>query len=219
MEKKNTIMLVVIGLVTLLVAVVGATFAYWSTNTAGATGKAVVTATTGKADASFTCAGTAISLSVSAENMQQAKSASNNFLAASATGTLTANYTAPTGSSSSCKYDIVASWGNTSYKPSVANTTSVKEFTIQITNPTGVTPTSNSVSSETQIMQGTDGTNYSLPNSGTLVSGISISGSNAATITQNWPISVKFYNLKGQNQTAVADKTYVLNISCANVVC
>ena len=65
MEKKNTLLLTVIAVATLLVAVVGATFAYFGSFTATVNDKANVSVTTGNVQAStFITTGGALSLNV-----------------------------------------------------------------------------------------------------------------------------------------------------------
>ena len=119
--RNNTAMLTVIAIATLLVAVVGATFAYFSTaqsNDANVT----VQAETKAAD-TFTATGSpAVSLEVTAAQMQQTAGNDDHSVVANsaeANGNVTVSLTAGSGTAT-CTYDLI-------YTPTSAFTTSTSK--------------------------------------------------------------------------------------------
>ncbi len=69
MENKNVVLLTIIAVVTLLVAVIGATFAYFQVNVSGSTTSAVITAQTENVGTVSLDLGKTLHLNVSAEDM------------------------------------------------------------------------------------------------------------------------------------------------------
>lgn len=124
MEKKNTILLTVIAIATLLVAVVGATFAYFATEQNIAANIPVNVNTAGKAAAFTSSVGAdgdgEINITVDANEMQQndadptganVSNVADLVTGLTDTATLAVSLKAPvTGQSSVCKYDVIFTW-------------------------------------------------------------------------------------------------------------
>ena len=152
MERRNTLLLTVIAIATLLVAVVGATFAYFASGSINTTNNTTVSATTGATlNTTFTTVGSTINLTVAEEDMlPSAKDDSN--AKATETGTITVEFTGGTTEvPMQCKYDLYYSWVNVaadptdeSVKPTTPYTRSdanKNEFTYAITKQVGSTGT------------------------------------------------------------------------------
>ena len=142
MEKRSgsTIMLTVVAIATLLVAVVGATFAYFSANTkdAGA-GKATVTVNTAEAaDVFLTEGNSSVSVEVTADKMQQ--TAGSNEYASKITNEDDSNLTVKLTAGSSvatCNYDLIYT-PSTAFTPSAeAAAATLKEYTLSGTSTGG----------------------------------------------------------------------------------
>lgn len=203
MEKKNTVLLTVIAIATLLVAVVGATFAYFSANVTNDQ-KTTVSASTAKANDVFTyTANNAIELEkLTNEKMSLAQA--GTFVA---TDEVTSTVSLQAGDgSATCTYDLV--WTETSAVPYALSTevAKVNENALEFT------------------LQGTDGTQKfeetnvdKLP--ATLGSyTISNDAADAAATVQTWTFKANFYNLE-QPQNDQLDKEFSGEISLANVRC
>ncbi len=121
MEKKNTILLTVIAIATLLVAVVGATFAYFASNINTKNGNVGVSVNTSNKTASFiaTASGN-LNLNVEAYMMQESYATQDNLTPSNneeIANLLTANATlnvSLTGTGddklTTCSYDVVYTW-------------------------------------------------------------------------------------------------------------
>lgn len=94
MEKKNTILLTVIAVATLLVAVVGATFAYFTAQ-GGTTSQANVTVSTGTAGSSSMATFTPINIYADATTFSQAAAQGDGLRAHTGSSTGTVEWTAP----------------------------------------------------------------------------------------------------------------------------
>lgn len=143
MERKNTLLLTVIAIATLLVAVVGATFAFFASqvNTTQ-NGLNVYANTESAASAIFLATGEDLSINVTAENQQRGH-VSNNAVYLSATDTKNLNViygSSSAGSTLSCTYDLVFKWTGTpayTYSDEVTHPTTGwdaygKEFTLTV---------------------------------------------------------------------------------------
>ncbi len=125
MEKRNTLLLTIIAIATLLVAVVGATFAYFASTTDTNSGKVNLNVETANKTATFTAVGGGdMNINVTADLMQESN-AGDGGAQQTANGTLDANLTAnsninvslnsPTeGQLVTCSYDLVFEWANDS---------------------------------------------------------------------------------------------------------
>ena len=143
MEKKNTLLLTVIAVATLLVAVVGATFAYFGSFAPDNTSNTPVNVTTPKAQTStFVSTGAQLLLDVPAENMTFAQRGQEGVTSTSS-GTLKVALTSGTADQTmKCSYDVyfeaegtpVYGLGETTKTAGVD-----KEITMKITATEGIT--------------------------------------------------------------------------------
>lgn len=222
MEKRNTLLLTVIAVATLLVAVVGATFAYFA-STVETNNTVVVQATTAGANSSFIALGDEISLTVNAADMQIGQlydsgtlDTTANKVVAEDNGTLNVTYLSGSTENTSCTYDIYYQWvdGNEteagiqdSYELTDANfpleftysiASSANDLTVSETNFVNTTATAQKV------------------NSGSL----SIANASDTTATaQTYTVTAKFYNINADQTQKQAGKTYSLKFYVDNVVC
>lgn len=204
-EKKSSIILMVIALVTLLVSVIGATFAYFTT------GKTVanlnLTANTQGAAAFTATPGAGIALSITADKMQQTN-VSNTTPSATGNSTLTVKLTSPAnGTNVSCTYDIkYVDTGDAYTKVSAMGYT--HEFSLEGSGKTGAT-------AEAKSMAVTD-YNTLTGKTTTVVSGASISASTTTGTSTVWTFTAKFYNV---NAAQATNKKYAGNFYVDNVRC
>ena len=143
MERKNTLLLTVIAIATLLVAVVGATFAYFATQLSTDSNGLNVLANTEPASAIFLASGSDLTLTVEGSNMQRSQT-DNAAAVLSNSNSTTLNVTygaSSSGNALSCTYDIVFRWTGSadSYLYSAAETHPTtgwepfnKEFTLAV---------------------------------------------------------------------------------------
>ena len=206
MEKKNTVLLTVIAIATLLVAVVGATFAYFS---ASVTDQATVTveATTAKAnDVFLSAAGTEDDASIILDQLTNENMSSElkGEFVDSDTAIIEISLNAGSGSAN-CTYDLV--WTETSTVPYAKSTTITngdKEFTLQ-----GTDGTQKYEETEVHLIDGTKLGTYEISDD--------FEESLTPTV-QTWTFTGKFYNTtEPQNQQL--DKVYAGNIKVTNVKC
>lgn len=207
MDKKSTVLLTVIAVATLLVAVVGSTFAFFAiqeTNTA----KVDVTTTTAKGSDVFSATGTgALSLTITNDVMQEAATADGAVVAASATDDhMVVSLTAGSGKAT-CEYDLVWTESSTeAYAKTAAAAEGALEYTIQATS----TNTDHSVAEvnmdkiENNVL-------------GHFTIEDSYEEASAAT-TETWTFTTKFYNLP-VSQAIQMGKTYSGQVAVKNVVC
>lgn len=132
MDKKHTIILLVIGLLTLIATIMGATFAYFA-STIETNNNTEVSAGTSAVSASFMATSTGgIDISVDAHKMSEASANDNetiNELTDEATLSVILS-SAQDDTVSTCTYDIVYNWGEDSDE--YIKTANVnKEFTIR----------------------------------------------------------------------------------------
>lgn len=128
MEKRNTLLLTVIAVATLLVAVVGATFAYFAGTVDTVNGNINVNANTAGAASSFIAsAGNSLDLDVTAAMVQ--RSAINLTAKTTATGGLTVTFeTGTNGQNASCTYDIVYVWDSVNVAEEGENPAIVNQY-------------------------------------------------------------------------------------------
>ena len=210
--KRNNITLIVIAIVTLLVTVIGATYAYFATGSMNITNVVNANTVTEQNNMVFDTLGGAMLLNVTASNMVEAKQGN---IAAENNTTLTVNFTANTDYSMVCTYDIVYEWTSTDKYTAHTSGVSSNEFTIQgtLTSNSHLNEGANIIYIEKDLSTLTY-TNYSA----TVVSGAQIDGTGSTTSTAVWTITSKFYNVDG-DQSALSNKTYTGNFRVANVSC
>ena len=205
MEKRNTLLLTVIAVATLLVAVVGATFAYFATSTTGASGNIGITANTAAGgNSTFTAVGDTISLNVTAADMQQSAVAEGTAKAAD-NATLTVSYTSGSTNSTSCTYNVYYKWesGSSAYTP-VTSQTSNKEFTYTVSGDMTVSET-NFVATDTAEHQ--LGTQQTITNADV-----------STPTTKTYTVDAKFYNLN-EDQSTNSNASFKLSVYVGNIVC
>lgn len=220
--RNNTAMLTVIAIATLLVAVVGATFAYFSTTETNNT-DVQVTATTKGADTFSASTSGSIELNVTAATMQE-EAGSNTYQAYGARdtdSTLTVSLTANSGTAT-CQYDVV-------YIPTTAYTavqSELVEFGISGVAKINNVETANSFTNVSAAGSGQTLTGTSNP----VLTGIylkqnaSISDSAEGSGTQNatvesWTFEGDYYNLETVDQSAKAGTSFGGDIKVVNVRC
>lgn len=220
MEKRNTMLLTVVAIATLLVAVVGATFAYF-TATGTLEGSSDVEVVTSSHDTT-TATGTNVSLLVTAAMMQEDDGNNNQlvFHTAPTAGLVTlATSVGSGGGTSVCTYDLV-------YTPSVGAVFNVssnnnagsggpyKELTLlykATTQDYAQIPEGYTNDAEQNLAGISTATNL-VSNTTLTVSGANKQGS------VTWNIRPRFYNL-GINQDSVSGKTFGGTVSIENLSC
>lgn len=206
MDKRSTVLLTVIAVATLLVAVVGSTFAFFAvqeTNNA----KVEVTAQTAAGSDVFSATGSgALSLDVTNEKMMQANGGVDVVATSDEDNSMVVELTAGTGKAT-CTYDLV--WSETSataYEKSA--TADAKGYTKEFTlagESTGLTPI-DEINVDAIAENGVLGT-YTISNT-----------AGEAKTVQNWTFTAKFYNLDVDQATQM-NKTYAGNVTVKNVKC
>lgn len=189
-NKKNTILLTVIAVATLLVAVVGATFAYFTAQ-GGSASQADVVVQTGKAGSSSLGTFKAINIYADATNFAQGKGDQTG------TSTGTVEWTAPTNATGSTTevteadrtmcYTATLEITNNTFVKSAANTTDAAELeftavkgSTTIIDKMDITTTKTNVQIPT-----TDGTDYTHK----------LVADAGATVSDSWTLTVTLKNL------------------------
>ena len=218
MEKsKETKLIGVIASIFLLCIVGVASFAYFgSFNVDLNNNVAVNINAVSPGNASFVSSATQLNLQVPAANMSQT-AANNTVAAASNTATLTVNLTGAANLLTTCTYDIVYEYDDSSNVYGVSPTTKNgdKEITIQVSGVNGT----NNFSSEKNFDSSTI-SSYKNGSVYTLVSGATIESDGTLT-TQNISITGKYYNLTISQSSlegrAFTGKIYVTNNNCETI--
>lgn len=143
MEKRNTLLLTVIAIATLLVAVVGATFAYFATTQNIDANVAVNVQTATKAASFISSASGDLNITVEAHEMQEGDAdnehqSTNTTLAAGLTDTETLTVklsAAAEDAESKCTYDIIYTWSSPTYTIKTPNPAYVSEEETPTINP------------------------------------------------------------------------------------
>lgn len=222
MEKRNTLLLTVIAVATLLVAVVGATFAYFasSSDTANTLDLDV---TTVKSTASLTAGATQLEMEITPDLMQQSTAANTSIK--NTTGEITVELTSD--AAATCYYDIAFTWDGTAYEPTDNLATDQNEFTVKAeyaaTSGTSTQGT-NQISGETQMnkiaaMTGEDGSIADIVKTGLVVDEASISSNSGATAKATWTFELNFYNLTLDQTDSQGGKNYKGTFKVVNVAC
>ena len=208
MEKRNTLLLTVIAIATLLVAVVGATFAYFANN-ATITNAANLTATTASSSSSFISTGAELSMNVTAGNMSQARGTAGGNLAATSTqtGHFNVTFTAGTSESLTCTYDIVYEWDATDHDYTKTSGISGDEFTYEVASSGNA-----NFKTATQIVNG------STTGAQTIGSDSITDNHTTGGTTKEYTITTKFYNFD-VDQNGNSGKTWKIKFYVTNVQC
>lgn len=215
--KKSNVVFLMLTIIVLIITVVGATFAWFSASVTNSATTAVNVDATA-AGVFTSVSGTAIDMDITGNIM--ASSASNgNTAVVSKTGTIKVTYTAGDTSGSRCTYNVVLNKNTAStYSPTsyyTSNKTTYKfEFSVQASingtyHGSGTAPSK----AETNMSDLTFSSNVA-----TLISGASIQSKSTSAVTDTWDVTLKFYNLPGDQNTLAGFKWYG-TIGIANVQC
>lgn len=226
MEKKNTLLLTVIAVATLLVAVVGATFAYFGSFTTTVDNKAGVNVVTEAAKtSSFITSSASLKLNVAGSEMLKGTGEATSV--GTKTGdnaTLTVTLTAddPT-TTTTCTYNVMYAYneGSAIYgaeQTPVTAGTANKEFTYTLVSDAAGLVVEGTYAAE----QEKDFSVFSAATNAApvKVAAGTISAKNTSTV-QNLTATVKFYNFPEIDQTKLSDKTFAgqFYVDKASVVC
>lgn len=209
MDKKNTLLLTVIAVATLLVAVVGATFAYFTAQ-GGAAADTAVNVTTGTADSSSFGTWTAINLTADVNNFNQTDKTN---VTGSSTGTVTFTANSADATSDFC-YNVGLNVTTNTFVYSTPNTNHDAELVLTAEKDgvklldsydiTTVTAGDNAV----RIPNAAGGTDYEHK----------ITAAKSATETDAWTLTVTLVNLD-MDQNDNAGKTFAGAIRFTKVEC
>ena len=212
-KKNNTAMLTVIAIATLLVAVIGATFAYFTATEDYANASVKVTATTAAPDI-FQATGSAnIGVTVNASDMQNpGDNAYSKFVSSpNSNNTLTISLAAGSGTAT-CRYNLV-------YTPAAADANANPKIDAYERSEFSTNGPYNEYT-----IQGGDGTQsiaeQNLVGTGslTLNGNTKLSISTSSSTTQTWTFTAKFYNLNG-DQNSLANKHFEGTVTVQDVEC
>ncbi len=209
-NRKNTILLTVIAVATLLVAVVGATFAYFTAQ-GGTTAQTPVTVQTAStSNGSFQTSG-AITINATQENFGQ----SMGNQTGQATGTVT--YTASSTAASDFCYTVTLDITSNNFEYTTEESTPELTFTAEkeanaasITSPTTLIDAQDitTTSTDIQIPNAVSGSDYVHQ----------ISAGQGATVNDQWRFTVTFVNLDS-DQNANTGKSFTGQIVFAQTEC
>lgn len=223
MEKKNTLLLTVIAVATLLVAVVGATFAYFGSFQTTVDNKAGVNVTTEAAKSSaFLTEAAQFKLDVAGAEMLKGEGAATPVgtpTGDKATLTVKLNATDPA-TKTTCTYDIYYKYDENSAVYGMAPTpvttgTEGKEFTYKLTPSAGITVEAAYVATEEK-----DFSVFKDAAAEVKVANGTIEVSNGDA-TQTLDVNVNFYNFPTVDQTALSEKSFAgkFYVKQESVVC
>ena len=215
MEKKNTLLLTVIAVATLLVAVVGATFAYFGSFTNTVTEGTNINVTTQPSKSStFITSAADISLEVASADMVKGAGTNSVEVAKSENKTISATLTSEaTDVFTICSFNVVytATHNGEKVKQYVRTTAlpeEAKEFTYMIGNATKDGAATGSVKSGTiNGSTETDYANIDKEAAVTVITGAQVSAKGGAT-TISFPVTVKFYNIPSIDQSDLANSVF-----------
>lgn len=209
-NRKNTILLTVIAVATLLVAVVGATFAYFTAQ-GGTTAQTPVNVTTAQtSNGSFSTSG-AITINATQENFGQ----DDGDQTGQATGTVA--YTASSTAASDFCYTVTLDITANTFEYTTEGSTPELTFTAEkeanaasITSPTTLIDAQDitTTSTDIQIPNAVSGSDYVHK----------ISAGQGATVNDQWRFTVTFVNLDS-DQNANTGKSFTGQIVFAQTEC
>lgn len=213
MKIKKTKILSIITISTLLLAVFGATFAYF-TATGDVKGTLDLTVMTSSRNQTITTS-TDVSLFVNASDMQELKSSNsyNSYKEANVPGEIMIQTTVgSSGGTSRCTYDVVYITNSSKmYYKSSTNTSNLREYVILI-----------EAIEDNATHSGNDNIEMDLTNKNgtiTLASNQTIVVSGAGTIGKvKWELTPRYYNLT-INQSENANKSFGGRVEIANLSC
>ena len=209
-NRKNTILLTVIAVATLLVAVVGATFAYFTAQGGKSVQTPVNVTTAQTSNGSFSTSG-AITINATQENFGQGK----GNQVGTATGTVT--YTASSTAASDFCYTVTLDITANNFEYTTEGSTPELTFTAEkqanaalITSPTTLIDTQDitTTSTDIQIPNAVSGSDYVHK----------ISAGQGATVNDQWRFTVTFVNLDS-DQNENTGKSFTGQIVFAQTDC
>lgn len=219
MEKKNTLLLTVIAVATLLVAVVGATFAYFGSFSVDTNNKVAVNTTTEAASSStFISKSGTVEMNVPS-NMMVKGAGSNLEQAATATGNLEVELTSAQGATTTttCTYDVYYhNTGSTYYGVDPTEQVVPGEFTYTLTSSQMTVDPAHTGAKDYIAFNASQTTPVKVA-SGSISAKGTASQNTVATDTLN--ITLKFYNMPNTDQSRLADKSFTGEFYVDNVVC
>ena len=209
-NRKNTILLTVIAVATLLVAVVGATFAYFTAQGGTSVQTPVNVTTAQTSNGSFSTSG-AITIKATQENFGQGKG--NQTGQATGTVTYTASSTAASDFCYTVTLDITANtFGYTTGEstPELTFTAEKAASATDLTSPTTLINAQDitTTSTDIQIPNAVSGSDYVHQ----------ISAGQGATVNDQWRFTVTFVNLDS-DQNANTGKSFTGQIVFAQTDC
>lgn len=217
MEKKNTLLLTVIAVATLLVAVVGATFAYFGSFNVDTNSSTNVNVTTGAGQSVlFKTTGTDLNYTVPDKKMGAGEGTTLEE-AGKGDATLTVSLSSgTTEATTTCTYDVVYT-GTPAYTEVVAN-----EFTYTLTAPEGIA-SKFTTGTRTDVVTGTaasmkalqTGSEVAVATGETIIS--ADVEENATKVVYN--LATFFYNMPNVDQSSLANKSFVGALTVKNVKC
>ena len=200
--KKNTILLTVIAVATLLVAVVGASFAFFAIQTNTDNADIQVETTTAKTNDSFVATGSG-DLTLNVTNDIMVENGDNmGDVAVSDTADMTVTLTSGSTAGAKCTYHILYT-GSTNYTMTEGAENGL-EYTISGTNGTDTI-------AEKNIASNMDLGEFTIE----VLAGDSAAGQ---SVTQNWTFTANFYNL-AIDQGIQMNKTFTGVLTADQVDC
>ena len=219
MDKKNTMLLTVIAVATLLVAVVGATFAWYNVTSENTSASRTVTTTTPKVGSvALTSAGTDLYLNITGDQMADTATAKRAYYhtttdaaaVTTAAPSSVANF-AVTGSDNATTYSCTFDLAITTTGAPANLTEGDAKVTLSLGTATGATPTFGNTLPLTAIDL-TDTT----ATGGYTVSGITY------TVTGNSSIDIKAlaeFNTANRQQNNIAETNMQTSVAFSNLAC
>jgi len=214
--KRNNLILMIVTISIFVVLLVGATYAYFASNTNTGNGLDF-SATLDDNNIAFTATSGTLSLHVAAENMLESQTGSGDVIAAESTGTenITISLSSNTETPIACTYNVYFQWNNGQSYLTPTNA-SKNEFTLKLelqdSDGTGSEGT-NKFAEEMQLTRVITTANKTL-----VVENAYIVGSSLDSGSQTWVPTAKFYNLT-DNQSALAGSTFGGKFTIEDVEC
>ena len=229
MEKRNTLLLTVIAVATLLVAVVGATFAYFASTVTLDEADVDFTANTAPMSSAFVATGSAFTLDVPANTMQSAIAGENSVGGRSTEGQVVIEYASSVeGTPMYCTYDVYWDWTGTAENAYLAHSPlsttdptkyAGKEFTIKadFSSSVAVADGQNALTLN-KLSDEIDWTDVTITTDKVLVGQATIWSNSLTKTIHTWKYNSVFYNVQAY-QNDLAGRTYTGVFTVENVVC
>ena len=213
MKTKHNKTLSIIALATLIITVIGASFAYFGATTNTGSGSALSTVIE-ENDVLFTATGSSMTLNITADKMSQQASLEGEIVAGdSSDSKLDISLVVGSENPIACTYNIYYKWDSSASAYLAKTSGADKEFTAQLALTGGGSEGNNKLKNETQFTDVITTTNKTL-----VVEGAAIVASASSEGSQTWTPTIKFYNLK-LNQSALAGKSFAGKFTIDDVSC